>query len=131
MRYKAITTGFVVFTSLLFSGNLVFAETSQSNLLKNNATTKSNVAIERYKVENITDEGFDFIIKFTGEEITYLNLPYWKRGNYHAMINSDERIEKIGDNEFKLHIKMKDIGSGTEYVYVGVHVSTATANYFI
>ena len=79
-----------------------------------------DVSINNYYVQNVTDEGFDFYINFnSSEEIPSLNLAYWKNGNYYEM--KWMSAEKIGRNQFKAHIKMRDIGSGTEYVYLGLH----------
>ena len=131
MRKDLMLAGFAISASLFTYNHLVFAESEVSTVLSNQAQTRSAVSINSYRVENVTDEGFDFIIKFNGEEVTYLDLPYWKMGNYNGMMTSNDRIENLGNNEFKLHIKMKDIGSGTEYVYIGVHPSTASGSYFV
>ena len=100
---------------------------------KRTISPKSTVSINNYRVENLTDEGFDFIIKFdSSQEIIGANLPYWKDGNYNGMVYSYDDIQKVGDNEFKLHIKMSVIGSGTEYVHIGVHpITSDSVEHFI
>ena len=104
----------------------------QEEAVKNSrAETRANITIADYIVENVTDEGFDFIIKFDSDlEVTSLSLPYWKNGNYGGM-KWHTNVQKIGTNQFKAHIKMKDIGSGTEYVYVGIHPITSQGEVFL
>ena len=89
-----------------------------------------DISINNYYVQNVTDEGFDFYINFnSSEEIPSLYLPYWKNGNYQGMKRM--YAQRIGRNQFKAHIKMRDIGSGTEYVYLGIHPIINGNNIFI
>ena len=130
--YSLATLGILAMTL----GNVsipINSNSYQEEVVKSSrAETRAGITISSYRMENVTDEGFDFIIKFdTDEEIISLGLPFWKEGNYNAMINRDSDIVRIGTNEFKLHIKMKDIGSGTDYVYVGIHPITSQGDVFI
>lgn len=106
--YSLATLGILAMTS----GNVsipINSNSYQEEVLKSSrAETRAGITISSYRMENVTDEGFDFIIKFDSDlEVTSVHLPYWKRGNYYGMVSSDDKIERIGKNEFKLHIKRR------------------------
>lgn len=79
-------------------------------------------------IENITDVGFDFYVQLSDEMyLDYLSAPYWKRGEYNGM--KSNIATNLGGNKFKSSIKFRDIGSGSEYVYFGVHPANTSTGY--
>lgn len=127
----------ILFSLLLLATSLTLSQTISPYAIENMNVDSSiqtmavaGIDINRYWIENVTDEGFDFNIIFnSANEVTSLHLPYWKNGNYGGMKSMSPA--KVGTNQFKAHIKMKDIGSGTEYVYVGIHPSNSSGSYFL
>lgn len=135
LRNKALMI-LTLTTSFCFVKEMITPNYMQVNAIENTVditkSTKANISVNYYKVENVTDEGFDFIIKFdSSEELKGIYLPAWKANNYYdRKIITD--ITKINSNEFKAHVKMSIIGSGTEYVYLGLHPTTYDGvNHFV
>lgn len=127
----------ILFSLLLLATSLTLSQSISPYAIENTSIDSSiqpfvvgGPTINNYWIENVTDEGFDFNIVFNStNEVTSLHLPYWKNGNYGGMKSMSPA--RVGTNQFKAHIKMKDIGSGTEYVYVGIHPSTSNGSYFL
>lgn len=79
-------------------------------------------------IENITDAGFDIYVQLSSEmSLDYLKIPYWKRGDYHTMKNAYGT--NLGNNKFKAHINFRSIGSGSDWIYFGVHPANTSTGY--
>lgn len=75
-----------------------------------------------YSLENLTDTGFDIVVQIRSDEpIRNIHLPVWKSGAYekHSYYTATKVPGTSGT--FKARVNFGEIGSGSEYINVGVH----------
>lgn len=78
--------------------------------------------LHNYRLENLTDTGFDIVLEVgSNEPIRNIRLPVWKSGAYEKHSNYTANKVPGTSRTFKARINFGEIGSGSEYVNFGVH----------
>ena len=107
---------------LLFSKDI-------SHAFYNILSIRSKPKIVDYYIENLNEAGFDFYIEFDDNyDIARAPFRFWKSGNYNEMKGYEGTL--VDKNKFHFYIDFESIGSGTDYIYIGVHVYTNNNTYF-
>ena len=98
-----------------------------------NERSNSEIKLDYIKVENVSEKSLDVIIKYNSEtEITSNGFPVWSTGYYYNMHDvPEENITKIGYNEFKVRIDMREVGNGSDYIYIGLHPRDKNGSHFV
>lgn len=117
-----------VYADIYYNQSKIDISPLNNNLSISYGARATNPRVLNAWMENITDVGFDFYVQLSDEMyLDYLSAPYWKRGEYNGM--KSNIATNLGGNKFKTTVKFKDIGSGSDYVYFGVHPANTSTGY--